>query len=232
MLMEEEKLRWLGIDMRARWRRRVAVIGTYTALCFLCAFIWGYPIDQSAHPYWWGFGMSSVSLLLIRFSVLRENGVVKRFAELPALKVPADGEMVLVNGLDEWAQYRYGAANFEVASEEQKADLLLRYRVGTFAVPSKFNPARIADLDERERTERDRAERWTLKYIASFLAAFAGLYLGHAARRKVEDPMAMAFEFWFLCLLAMTLPKARVLWTEDDPRVTAGEIAVIDVAHA
>jgi len=29
MLVEAEKLRWLGVDMRARWRRRVAVVGTY-----------------------------------------------------------------------------------------------------------------------------------------------------------------------------------------------------------
>jgi len=39
MLAEEQKLRWCGIDMRARWRRRVAVVATYALYLFL---IWSH----------------------------------------------------------------------------------------------------------------------------------------------------------------------------------------------
>lgn len=36
---EEKKLRWLGIDMRSRWRRRVAVAMTYAAFLLV---VWGH----------------------------------------------------------------------------------------------------------------------------------------------------------------------------------------------
>ncbi len=40
--LDERKLRWLGIDMRPRWRRRVAVVATYTAFLVV---VW-------VHPRW------------------------------------------------------------------------------------------------------------------------------------------------------------------------------------
>jgi hypothetical protein len=39
MLAEEQKLQWCGIDMRPRWRRRVAVVATYALYLFL---IWSH----------------------------------------------------------------------------------------------------------------------------------------------------------------------------------------------
>jgi len=39
MLQEESKLRWCGIDMRPRWRRRIAVVATYALYLFL---IWSH----------------------------------------------------------------------------------------------------------------------------------------------------------------------------------------------
>jgi len=39
MLQEESKFRWCGIDMRPRWRRRVAVVATYALYLFL---IWSH----------------------------------------------------------------------------------------------------------------------------------------------------------------------------------------------
>jgi hypothetical protein len=41
---EEKKLRWLGIDMRPRWRRRVAVLLSYAVYLALVGF----------HPWWAG----------------------------------------------------------------------------------------------------------------------------------------------------------------------------------
>ena len=40
--LDENKLRWLGIDMRPRWRRRVAVVATYAAFLVV---VW-------VHPRW------------------------------------------------------------------------------------------------------------------------------------------------------------------------------------
>lgn len=40
--VEEKKLRWLGVDMRPRWRRRVAVVVSYAAYLALVWF----------HPWW------------------------------------------------------------------------------------------------------------------------------------------------------------------------------------
>jgi hypothetical protein len=39
MLVEEQKLRWCGMDMRARWRRQVAVALTYAFYLFV---VWSY----------------------------------------------------------------------------------------------------------------------------------------------------------------------------------------------
>jgi hypothetical protein len=53
---EEKRSRWLGMDMRPRWRRRVAVMVTYVS--FLVAL-------GSADAEWWGHPMvATVGLLL------------------------------------------------------------------------------------------------------------------------------------------------------------------------
>jgi hypothetical protein len=44
--------------------------------------------------------------------------------------------------------------------------------------------------------------------------------------------MEIAVELWLFCQLARTLPKARVLWTERDPREMVGELEVVDGVEA
>ena len=89
--LDERKLRWLGIDMRPRWRRRVAVVATYTAFLVV---VW-------VHPRW-AYGAVE-SLLLVWFVSLiwfrlREVEWVLRVV-FTALWVASIGMQMRLNGL-------------------------------------------------------------------------------------------------------------------------------------
>jgi hypothetical protein len=132
---------------------------------------------------------------------------------------------MFVNGLDEWALYRYDVASFEEASEAQQTELLRRYRVGTFMVPAKPKADQGTGLDEREIGERNDASRWALQQIAVFLGSYAAVL---AVKEKPIAPLEVSGFLWSFSLLARTLPQARVLWTEPDPRVMAGEMEMVE----
>ena len=132
---------------------------------------------------------------------------------------------VFVNVMDEWAQYRYGVASFEEATEAQQAELLKRYRVGTFVYPAKPKAEQWTGLDEREIGERNDASRWALQRIGIFLASYAGIL---AMKSKPVAPLEVAGFLWLFSVLARTLPQARVLWTEPDPRAVAGEMEMVE----
>src|SRR5208282_266039 len=99
---------------------------------------------------------------------------------------------------------------------------LRNYKVGNYLVPPKLvdDPT----LDERERAERDRISRWALRQVGFFLAIYAGLDI---VKKRPFSPMTTACDLWSFCILARTLPQARVLWTEPDPR-DAGELQVAE----
>jgi hypothetical protein len=158
MLANDGELRWWGMDMRPRWRRRVAVGAGYAVLFFVCELIGGY---GHSYLYWRSLGVLAFSLLWTQGSVLGKSGV-----------------------LTTW-------------------------------------------MDERERRERDSAERWTLDQLATYLASFSGLAVAEAARHHPLGPMEIAVGVWLFCMLARTLPRARVLWTEADPRLMSGELALV-----
>jgi hypothetical protein len=225
MLAEEQKLQWWGIDMRARWRRRVAVVLTYLLIFTIVMVISG---RLETHAYWALFAVVAGTMGITWLSVLRRNGIVKSFEDKPHLRVRGMGEMVIVNGLDQWAQYFYGVADFDSASEAQKDDLLLRYRVGARFFPRKRGENEVPWLDERELKQRDSAERWTLKTGTTLLGAYAGTYIARAADQRTVKPLVVAFGFWMFAVLMMTLPKARVLWTERDPREVSGEMELVE----
>jgi hypothetical protein len=209
---EEKKTRWLGMDMRPRWRRRVAVIVTYFGFLVAISF---------SDERWWGHPMiaTMVLVLLVQFAgVFRMSGPLKSFED--SVTDRPQGWMI-VNGLDEWARYRYGAASFDEATEKQQADLLKRYRVGNFKVPRR---SAAESLDERERQERDGAVRWSMRWVAMFLASAAGRY---AATKHSVTGMEVATDFLMILVLVWTLPQARVLWTERDPREIAGDMALV-----
>jgi hypothetical protein len=163
---EEKSLRWLGIDMRARWRRRVAVLVTY--LAFLTAI--GVSQGDWSHPL---IVMVALVAAVMMFGVLGWRGPVKSFEEPDAHTVPLKA---------------------------------------------------YSDLDEREMRERDGSARWTLRWVSTFLACLAG---GYAVVRRPVSGMDVAATLTLLWVLVVTLPKARVLWTERDPREIVGEIELV-----
>jgi hypothetical protein len=217
---DEKRLRWWGIDMGPRWRRRVAVVATYFVLFVLVAV--ATDNHWAAHNYLALAAMVLLTVIWQSLSIFRKDGVVKSFEDPPLTKSGIRG-MVFVNGLDEWAQYKFGVASFEDANEQQKAELLRRYRVGTYAFPAKPKP--WTGLDEREVGERDDASRWALRRIAWLLAFYAGTF---AVKPKPIAPVAVAGFLWSFFLLAVTLPQARVLWTEPDAREVGGEMEMVE----
>jgi len=212
-------LRILGIDMQARWRRRVAVVASYTvfgvAMLSIQAQIW----DAFGHPYW---VMWVMSFVLVFLGVFRDGALVKSFF----VPKQAPAEMLMVGSLDEWARYRYGTTGFEESSAQQQEDLLKRYRVGTYLMPRSGSREHRPWLpDEREAGERDRASRRTLVLLGSYMTSLAGIYSRHSALTKTQDLVALMLQ---LVLMAITLPKAIVLWEEPDPREVSGEMELID----
>jgi len=130
---------------------------------------------------------------------------------------------MIVNGLDEWARYRYGAGSFDEATAEQQAELLRTYRVGNFAVPAKGYRREL--VDERELRERDDAVRWSMRWVGTFLACAAGRY---SATHRPITGMHVAADFLVVLMMLLTLPQARVLWTERDPREVSGEMELVE----
>jgi hypothetical protein len=223
MLVEGQKLRWWRIDMRPRWRRRAAVLLTYFLI-----FVAGATLSVwNNHPIWAMFCFAVGTMIVVRLSVMRENGIVKGFDGKAPIPVRGYGKMIFVEGLDEWAQYHYGVSNFEAASPAQQDELLSRFKMGKRLFPAKPDTADAPWLDEREKKERDSAERWSMKVVMGILASYAGIYTSRSLRRKVVEPLEVAFEFFMFAVLLWTLPRARVLWTEPDPREFGDEMALV-----
>jgi len=222
MLKPEKNLRWLGIDMRPRWRRRIAVIVTYIAFGVAVAMVreggWG-------HPY---ISMIVLNGAILYFGIFSSRGPVKSF------EVPQQGtfgsKYVFVNGLDDLARYRYDIASYDAANEEQKSDLLQTYHVGTRLYPRKSALDEQTGLseqqwvDEREKQERVLAERWARQCLLAIMGVTTGRYLW---RHTLVPPLDVVADLWTLGILAVTLAQARVLWTEPDPRDAPGEIELV-----
>jgi hypothetical protein len=201
---EEKRIRWWGMDMRPRWRRRVAVVVTYLA------FI---PALASSGAGWWGHpmvAMVTLTVVLVIFGVFGNFGPLKDFG--------GQRRVIQVNGLDGWARYKFGVSSFEEATEEQKNYVLQTYSVSSRAVLGS------SPLDERELGERDGAVRWSTWWVGMFVAGYAGRYAN--ARHPVTG-MEVAADLWTILVLLMTLPTARVLWTEPDPREMSGEMELV-----
>jgi len=215
---EEKKLHWMGIDLHARWRRRVAVVVTYVCLVPLIGVC---GIDSlAAHPVWAFWAMVLLTSLFLWVSVLGDGRLVKSFGNAPLRKIGK--KYLMVGSLDDWARYRYSVADFESASKEQQTQLLNKYRVGNYLVPAK--PMEDPRLDERERRERDTVSRWALGQVALYLAIYAG---ATAVAKHPLPPVEAASYLWSFSILARTLPQARVLWTEPDPR-QAGDLRLAE----
>jgi hypothetical protein len=213
-------LRILGIDMHARWRRQVAVVVSYAAFAVAMLSIQAQIWDAFGHPYW---VMWVMSFALVFLGVFRDGALVKSF--FVPKQQPA--QMLMVGSLDEWARYKYGTTGFEGSSAEQQEDLLKKYRVGTYLMPRSGSREHRPWLpDEREAGERDRASRRTLVLLGTYMTSMAGVYSNHSdGLTKAQDVVALLLQ---LVVMAITLPKAIVLWEEPDPREISGEMELIE----
>jgi hypothetical protein len=226
MLKPQKNLRWLGIDMHARWRRRVAVLVTYAAFIAVCATIqdggcWGHPFLT----------------MVVLGSAVQFLGVFSYFGPVKPFDDPPPGSLqsryVYVHGLDDLARYRYDVANYDAATPEQQSDLLQSYHVGLRLYPRK--PSQDGQvgldekyrLDEREKNERTEARQWALRWLITMIALNTGQYL---VRHSDPTRFEVAGDLFWLSTLGLTLPKARILWTEPDPRDIPGEIKLVPAA--
>ena len=224
MLADEQKLRWLGMDMRPRGRRRVAVVLTYVVLFAATVAA----TEYVNYPGWTLVVLFAVVETLVWLSVLRSNGIVKRFEAKPPMRLKGMGEVVLVEGLDGWAKHFYGAASFDAATPEQQAEILSRFRMGARLFPVRAGESDTPWLDEREVKERDSAERWSGRQMISLLSIYAGIYTTHAMHQETVKPLDVAVAFLSFAVLAQTMPKARVLWTEEDLRAWGSELHLVE----
>lgn len=224
MLADEQKLHWCQIDMRPRSRRRMAVVFTYAVLFILFVVA----SSNASHPGWTMVCLGAGVEGLVLLSVMRRNGIVKRFEPKPPMRLKGMGEVVFVEGLDQWAQHFYGAANFEAASPVQQDELLSRFKAGKRLFPAKAQDSDTPWLDERELKERDSAERWSARQLMWILATYAGIYTSRAIYERPTKPLDVAIDLLMFAVALQTLPRARVLWTEPDPRDTARELALLE----
>lgn len=226
MLSDEAKLHWWRLDMRPRTRRRVTVVCTYVALITFSIAM----SECGGHPVWAMAGLVVGIELLVWLSVMRRNGIVKRFEPKLklAMQIKGMGEVVWVEGLDQWAHYFYDAASFEAASPEQKDQLLSRFKAGKRLFRAKRTETDTPWLDERELKERDSAERWTVRQAMLLLSAGAGVYTSQAMKQRPVHALEVATGFFMCCVALQTLPRARVLWTEADPRDMPSELAFVE----
>lgn len=209
---DPKRLRFLGIDVRPRWRRRTMVVLTY--LVYEAAMILGGRIQGSprGHVIEW-----AATFCVLIFSICGLFSPLKSFDEP---RPPAAGRLwygwkdtVVLGSLDDWAKYRYGNA-FDQISEQEQHELLKTYRVGNYLMPYKgasgFDP-RVPD--EREMAERNLALSQSLKVVVGLLAFEAAESIW---------VRSSGYAFLELLVLAMTAPKAILLWNEADPREGAG----------
>jgi hypothetical protein len=224
-LKPEKNLRWLGIDMRARWRRRVAVLVTYLAFLAVVSIVeeggcWG-------HPFLTMIVLGAAVHLLGVFS---HFGPVKPFDDLQPGQ--QQSKYVYVHGLDDLARYRYDVVNYDAATPEQQSDLLQTYHVGMRRYrrkPSQDGQYGLDEkywLDEREKNERVEAHQWARRWLIITIALTTGHYLNNYKRPQPQS-LEVAGDLLWLCILAYTLAPARILWTEPDPRETPGEIELV-----
>jgi hypothetical protein len=213
---DPKRLRFLGIAMHSRVRRRIAVMATYTVAFVISVVISARVWDGLGHPY---ISLWVLAGVVTFGGIFRSGGLVKSF-DVPKQR---DGATRMVGSLDEWAQYRYGTPSFEESSAEQQRELLDAYRVGTYLVPQDKLKPRYGMPDEREAAERDRVSRRTLVWLASYLGYIAASFSVRSYRRV--DSLDVVATLLTMMVLALTLPKAMVLWEEADPEV--GELEVL-----
>ena len=228
MLANEKRLRWCGMDMRPRWRRRLAVVGTYFVSFIACVWLTQWQGYELAPPAMAMFGL----LFAIEFlSIFREGLLTKSFEE-----VRHSGTEWFGSGMVRRFGLKVGKAGlssrlrstlkFQLMTEEQQDEALEQAEEKVeqgfpFTIPEYRSPDAP---DERELMERNRASRQTLLFLSMMLLSGAVNVSMRATPWKAIDVTAYLLT---MVVIARTGPKARVLWREPDPREMSGEVELV-----
>ena len=212
-------MKWMGIDLRARWKRRVAVVTT--SIAYFVFVGWASELKLPYHAAAWV--ILAGYLWLGFFSVLA--GI-----DWARAKWISSGDVIL-NSIDDWSLYMFGE-NFASLSEADKNFLLPRYRTGTHYLSARLSrdPA-LRDSaagwpDEREKREYEKAMIRTARWLSIFAMCAAG---GYSVARNPIDGMEITASI-ILFVSAMQLgPRAILLWETPDPRED-GELYLIPPA--
>lgn len=214
---DPKRLRFLGIDLHSRIRRRWLVVLAYLFYFFALAAIGSAFEGRQAFP------SEHLLLFIVSFGFLffaplsGIKGPVKSFDDV---RRPAGGKLfgkgVILRNLDDWAKYRYGDV-FDAITPEQQQKLLRVYRVGNYLLPFKSASSFDTEIpDERELAERDRASHQALRFLGLMLICSAVIVANNWNRHGNSGDLTATFlEF---AVTALTLPQAIILWHESDPR--------------
>jgi hypothetical protein len=212
---QENRIRWMGIDMRPRWRRRTAVIVTYVTSLAAALWLSSWQGDEWLTPVKALFGL----FFAIEFvTVFREGGLVKTFQD-PQLILGAAGKSW---GL-RWGKFLMrSSSKYKYTTPEKQQEMLRRLEQG---FPYTIQPDQSGDApDERERAERDIASRRTLQFL-SVILIYNAVNTGMQGKSWTAVQVVSAMLTYLV--IARTGPKARILWSEPDPRDAPGEIQLV-----
>ena len=228
-MLNSVKLRYLGIDLHSRARRRFAVALTWIAL-FLAMTALSVLFDSEAwfrdHPLVALLVAGLAAYLFSLVSVFRDGGAVRRF-EMPVWKVSAGDKSgyVMLGNLDDWARYKYDGALAELPEEEQQ-QVLRTYKVGYYLFPADRSRA-PERLDEREIAVRNQASTNALRWVVFFCFSTAGAC---ASSVQHVGRLDLAMELLTIGLIGLYAPRALILWNEPNPREVEGTAAMEPMA--
>jgi hypothetical protein len=219
---DPKKLRAIGIDLHSKTRRRGAVVLTIGVFMVAMALISAETNDSTVlQRYHLGFWLMLFLSTVCCLGIFREGGPVKAFNEpVWRLKGMKDGA-VLLRSLDDLAEYRFGGI-FDALTDAQQSEVLSAYRVGNYFFPASSSKASTR-LDERERTEKDRAYSATLTLLTRYLFIMAGVYGFKKTGFSPADITALLLTFGFF---ALNGPKIAILWNEPSPN-SDGELRLL-----
>ena len=225
----ETRLRWLGMDMRPRWRRRVAVMITYVA-----AFLASVGLTN-----WRGYGwitpveaLFGLWLAMEFLTIFREGQLTKSFEERAYTDTERFGyrtvrKVGLKRGKAALKSHLESTMKFQLMTDAQQKEALQEAETRVeqsfpFTIPEDDSPDAP---DERERAERSRAWKRTLLFLSTMLSFGAINAAMNARPWRSIDVVAYSLT---LLVIARTGPKASVLWRERDPRELDGEVEMVE----
>jgi hypothetical protein len=210
MLEDGRSLRWMGMDMRARWRRRMAVVLTYLGYLIGVSYCSDLPARGLLTPT---TGLCALSAAVVFLGIFRDGGLVKPLHSVPQ---PAAWTERFGRWLNRvlWRRMRLPEVTYEAVvlkgdeSMEELRETLRTYR-----------------LDERELMERNQAFYWALSFLGTCSVCGAVSAINREQGWSAHQVTVFMLEN---AVMMLTLPAAIVLWRAADPRAITGEMEMVE----